>query len=83
MVLLNPRESQPLIKLGDVLCLQGQYRNASGIFMKAVSLSPNEATPYYHLANAQYMMCQYNDAILNYKKSLELVSINAINDKVY
>ena len=49
---LDPHDPQPLIKLGDVLCLQSQYRNAASIFLKAVSLSPNDATPYYHLANA-------------------------------
>ena len=77
MVLLNPRDAFPLIKLGDVLCLQGQYKNAINMFNKAVSLnsekssSADNATPYYHLGNAYYMMGLYSEAIDNYKKSLE------------
>ena len=48
--------------------------------MQAVKLNPEDPLPYYHLGNAHYMLCDYQQAIKNYKKSL---SLDARNSQVH
>jgi len=63
MVVLNPKDSRALIKLGDAMCLKEQYQNAIEAFLKAVALDTTDPVPYYHVGNAYYMLGQYHEAI--------------------
>ena len=56
MVILNPNDAKALIKLGDALCLQEQYRNAITAFQRAVEIDTTDSVPYYHVGNAYYML---------------------------
>lgn len=56
MVILNPKDPKALIKLGDAMCLQDQYRHAIAAFQRAVDIEPSDSVPYYHVGNAYYML---------------------------
>lgn len=80
--LYNFDDPNELNSLGYDLLSEQKINESIVIFKLAVSEFPNDANLYDSLAEAYYTNKQYDLAILNYKKSLELNSENTNAEKM-
>ncbi len=61
-----------LLSFGELLSSLGEYELAIKCTTRAINLEPNEAVPYYNLANHYTKIKNYKKAILYYNKAINL-----------
>lgn len=61
-----------LLNFGELLSSLGEYKLAIKCTTHAINLKPNEAVPYYNLANYYAEIKNYKKAILYYSKAINL-----------
>ncbi|HZI85480.1 MAG TPA: tetratricopeptide repeat protein, partial [Pyrinomonadaceae bacterium] len=65
-------EAKRLHKIGVKYGLSGLFRQAAGLFQRAIQLNPNFADAHYSLGHAYFDLGQYEDAIQSLEKALLL-----------
>lgn len=60
---MKPIRVEPYLHLGRAYHLQKKYRQAAGIYRKALDLAPNDKKIYLKLASAQEMAGDYEGAV--------------------
>ena len=61
--------------LGNILKLQSKFESAANAFQKAITLDNKFSEAYNNLANVQKRLDLIEDAIQNYKKSIDLKKV--------
>ncbi len=71
---INPEKAEAYLPMGDGLVADGMYLEAVNAYKKALVQVPNSAALYYSLGwvQTQPEVGQYDDGIINLKKSIEL-----------
>ena len=59
---LNPRESTPLIHLGEMYLDKNNFERAAEVLSRAIRVEPGSAIAHYALGRARYKPAQYAEA---------------------
>lgn len=77
---LQPGNPRAFTLAGTTCQLSGNYVEAEKFYLKAVSLDKKNGERYFELANAQYALKHYSDAISNYANAERL---NCTDEMLY
>lgn len=69
---LQPDNPRAFTLAGTAYQLAGNYNEAEHYYSKALALDKNNGARYFELANAQYALMRYSEAIANYAKAEQL-----------
>ena len=59
---LNPRESTPLIQLGEMYLDKNNFERAAEVLSQAIRVEPGSAIAHYALGRARYKLSEYAEA---------------------
>jgi len=68
----NPKNVEALVELGNIHFEQKNFKDAIGLYAKALELRPSNANVRTDLATAMFYENRFDDAIAQFKQSLEL-----------
>ena len=73
----DPRYFQAYCNMGSCYRAQGKYLLARSMYLKAISIKPDDAISHYNLANVMRLIGDYEQSIAHYEVVLSLADKDA------
>jgi Ca-activated chloride channel family protein len=75
--------AEPLAEVGQSNYIKGDFQEAANSFGSAFEQSPNDASLAYNLANSQYRLGQFDQALQTYNQAVTISQDSKLKQKAY